>query len=181
MMLNPSSSAQEIARYVTAADPVIVRRTICPELLELNRRGYLNGHTPFSAYLAFLGTTCLLLNGYSNLIVANERSSDEGNLHYRGHDINHQYSKTFEFETKFDDYLRKYLVAEARYFSLVRPLYRIADRKVIFQFSRFFPTLQKLQPESFRILVRSLPEMPIGLSDHVPLCPDHDISPNIWP
>src|ERR1051326_396516 len=55
MMLNPSSAAQQIARQVTSSDPVIVRRTICPELLELNRQGYLNGHTPFSAYLGFLG------------------------------------------------------------------------------------------------------------------------------
>jgi UDP-N-acetyl-alpha-D-muramoyl-L-alanyl-L-glutamate epimerase len=138
MMLNPSSAARKIARYVTVSDPVIVRRAISPELLELNRRGYLNGHTPFSAYLAFLGTVCLLLNGYSNLIVANERSSDEGNVHYRGHDINHQYSKTLEFETKFDEYLRKYLVTEARYFSLVRPLYELQIGKLFANYADFF-------------------------------------------
>src|SRR5205823_9777689 len=51
MMLNPSSAAEKIARHVSDSAPVIVRRTIRPELLELNRRGYLNGHTPFSAYL----------------------------------------------------------------------------------------------------------------------------------
>ncbi len=138
MMLNPSSAAGEIARHVSASDPVIVRRAICPELLELNRRGYLNGHTPFSAYLAFLGTVCLLLNGYSNLIVANERSSDEGSVHYRGREINHQYSKSFRFETQFDEYVRKYLVNDARYFSLVRPLYELQIGKLFSDFPEFF-------------------------------------------
>src|SRR5438093_11345920 len=61
MMLNPSSAAQKIAGHVSASPPVIIRRAICPELLELNRRGYLNVHTTFSAYLAIHGTTCLPL------------------------------------------------------------------------------------------------------------------------
>jgi hypothetical protein len=138
MMLNPSSAGQNIARQVTASDPVIVRRTICPELLELNRRGYLNGHTPFSAYLGFLGSVCLLLYGYSNIIVANERSSEEGNVHYRGKNINHQYSKSFRFETRFDEYLRKFLVTGARYFSLVRPLYELQIAKLFAGFPEFF-------------------------------------------
>jgi hypothetical protein len=138
MMLNPSSAAEKIARHVTASDPVVIRRAICPELLELNRRGYLNGHTPFSAYLAFLGTACLLLYGYSNVIVANERSSDEGNVHYRGKEINHQYSKSFRFEMQFDEYLRKYLVSGGRYFSFVRPLYELQIGKLFSNFPEFF-------------------------------------------
>src|SRR5438132_11274870 len=125
MMLNPSSAAQKIAAHVSGTDPVIIHRSICPELLDLNRRVFLNGHTPFSAYLAFLGTACLLLYGYSNVIVANERSSDEGNVRYRGKDINHQYSKSFRFERFFDEYLQKHLVEAGRYFSFVRPLYEL--------------------------------------------------------
>src|SRR3989454_1974757 len=138
MMLNPSSAAQNIARHVSPSTPVIIRRAICPELLELNRRGYLNGHTPFSAYLAFLGAACLLLYGYSDLIVANERSSDEGNVHYRGKEINHQYSKSLRFETRFDEYLRKFLAAGGRYFSLVRPLYELQIGKLFSNFPDFF-------------------------------------------
>src|SRR5207237_7908958 len=138
MMLNPSSAAEKIARHVSASAPVIIHRTICPELLELNRRGYLNGHTPFSAYLGFLGAACLLLYGYSDVIVANERSSDEGNVHYRGKEINHQYSKSFRFETRFDKYLRKYLVSGGRYFSLVRPLYELQVAKLFVNFPEFF-------------------------------------------
>src|SRR5262249_48109820 len=138
MMLNPSSAALKIASHVTTAVPVVVRRVICPELLELNRRGFLNGHTPFSAYLAFLGAACLLLYGYSDIVVANERSSDEGNVRYRGEDINHQYSKSLRFEKFFDEYLRKYIGANGRYFSLVRPLYELQIGKLFSGFPEFF-------------------------------------------
>ena len=138
MMLNPSAAAREIASRVTPADPVVIRRAICPELLDLNRRGFLNGHTPFSAYLAFLGAACLLLYGYSNVIVANERSSDEGNVVYRGKEINHQYSKSLRFEALFDEYLAKYLVRSARYFSFVRPLYELQIGKLFSNFPDFF-------------------------------------------
>jgi UDP-N-acetyl-alpha-D-muramoyl-L-alanyl-L-glutamate epimerase len=138
MMLNPSKAAESIALKVTNAPPVFVRRTICPELLALNERDFLNGHTPFSAYLAFLGVTCMLLYGYSNVIVANERSSDEGNVSYRGHDINHQYSKSLAFETLFDQYMHKYLITSAKYFSLVRPLYELQIGKLFSGFPEFF-------------------------------------------
>lgn len=142
MMLNPSAAARKIAAQVTPSEPIIIRRAICPELLELNRRGFLNGHTPFSAYLAFLSTVCLLLYGYSNAIVANERSSDEGNVRYRGAEINHQYSKSLRFETRFDEYLAKYLVNRARYFSFVRPLYELQIGKLFAKFPEFFETFK---------------------------------------
>jgi len=138
MMLNPSAAARKIAGRVTRADPVVIRRAIRPELLDLNRRGFLNGHTPFSAYLAFLGAACLLLYGYSNVIVANERSSEEGNVVYRAKEINHQYSKSLRFETLFDEYLAKYLVGSGRYFSFVRPLYELQIGKLFSNFPDFF-------------------------------------------
>jgi hypothetical protein len=138
MMLNPSTAARAIASYVTASESIVIRRSIRPELLDLNRKGFLNGHTPFSAYLSFLGTVSLLLYGYSNVIVANERSSDEGNVLYRGKDINHQYSKSFRFERLFDEYQQKYLVNGARYFSFVRPLFELQIGKLFSDFPAFF-------------------------------------------
>jgi len=116
----------------------MIHREICPGLLELNRRGFLNGHTPFSAYPAFLGAVCMLLYGFSDVIVANERSSDEANVRYRGKDINHQYSKTFRFERLFDEYLQKHLVANGRYFSYVRPLFELQIGKLFSMFPAFF-------------------------------------------
>src|SRR5260370_37083242 len=99
LLLNPPPSAMEVAAIAGCTDPIIVRRTLDPRLLELNRVGYLNGHTPFSALLAILGLPCAALCEYDRVVVSNERSSDEGNVHFLGAEINHQYSKTLAFET----------------------------------------------------------------------------------
>jgi len=125
MLLNPIPAARRIAADVGCDQPVIVQRTLDPRLLELNRAGYLNGHTPFSAMLAFLSAVCLVVYDYSKTVIANERSSDESNTIFLGKQINHQYSKSFVFEERFDRYLQKYLVRHARYFSFVRPLYEL--------------------------------------------------------
>jgi hypothetical protein len=125
LMLNPLPAAEALVAQSGCKSPIIVRRTIDPRLLELNRQGYLNGHTPFSAYLAFLGVTCAAVFGYDRVVVSNERSSNEGNVHFLGAEINHQYSKTFEFEQRFRQYARNYLAERVSYFSLLRPLYEI--------------------------------------------------------
>ena len=98
-----------------------VKRTIDPQLLALNQNGYLNGHTPFSAYLAFASSTAGYLFGHDHIWLGNERSSEEENLIYRGHKINHQYSKSQEFEHKFRDYAQHSL-------KLTSPVYRSALR-----------------------------------------------------
>jgi hypothetical protein len=108
-----------------------VRREIAPELLALNRQGYWNGHTPFSAYLAVLGVACAAVGGYRSVIVANERSSDHPHAQFLGEPVNHQYSKSFAFERGFAAFARRWLACSVQYFSLLRPLHEI-------QISRLF-------------------------------------------
>jgi UDP-N-acetyl-alpha-D-muramoyl-L-alanyl-L-glutamate epimerase len=125
LLLNPPPSAVEVAAIAGCTAPITVRRTLDPRMLDLNRQGYLNGHTPFSALLAILGLTCATLFDYDRVVVSNERSSDEGNVHFLGTEINHQYSKTFAFETAIREYARDYLAPGVSYFSIVRPLFEI--------------------------------------------------------
>ena len=125
LLLNPTQAAIDLASKVRPQELLIVRRSIDTTLLKLNGSGYLNGHTPFSAYLAFLGVISAILGGYNNLIVSNERSSDEGNVVFLGSDVNHQYSKSYRFERKFQQYVERYISPTVYYFSLLRPLYDI--------------------------------------------------------
>jgi hypothetical protein len=100
----------------------------------MNQQGFLNGHTPFSAYLAFLSVLVAELFGYREVVVSNERSSNEGNVDYLDSVINHQYSKTFKFEQDFAEYLSKYLITGVNYFSFLRPLYEIQIAALLTQF-----------------------------------------------
>lgn len=98
---------------------LVTQRTIDPKLLELNAQGYLNGHTPFSAIVAFLCAYCAYLTGRRNIVLSNESSANEGNI--AGTQINHQYSKSFAFERDFNLYLAKNITNQLHYFSLLRP------------------------------------------------------------
>jgi hypothetical protein len=125
LLLNPPPSAIEVAAITGCAQPITVRRTLDPLLLELNRQGYLNGHTPFSALLAILGLCCAELFDYDRVVVSNERSADEGNVRFLDTDINHQYSKTFAYETAMRQYASAHLAPGVSYFSILRPLFEI--------------------------------------------------------
>jgi len=99
-----------------------VRRNIDPKLFELNTKGALNGHVPISAILAFLGVTSAILRGKQNVILSNENSANEPNLEFKGIMINHQYSKSLEFEADFQTYVHENISPDVNYFSFLRPL-----------------------------------------------------------
>jgi len=99
-----------------------VDRVIDPELLRLNAAGYLNGHTPFSAYLAFLGTLLGAVLDLRDVVVSNEHSASAPQAVFHGQPINHQYSKSFRFEQRFREYAATQLSGDVRYFSFLRPL-----------------------------------------------------------
>lgn len=114
----PSVKSAEIAGYKDKI--VYVKRTIDKNLLSLNKQGFLNGHTPFSSLLAFLSYLIAYLTGKKYIALSNESSANESNV--EGEKINHQYSKSFEFEQDFREYADKYLKAGVKYFSMLRPL-----------------------------------------------------------
>src|SRR5213079_2303944 len=91
-MLNPIPASERISEIAGVEDRVVVIRKIDSRLLDLNRQGYLNGHTPFSSYLAFLSVFCAYLFGYSEVAFSNEASSNEANVVSGGRSVNHQYS-----------------------------------------------------------------------------------------
>jgi len=136
LILNSTRSAAESVQLAGYHDPIIVRRTIDKNLLSLNAQGYLNGHTPFSAYLAFLGTMIADSRGLSSVIVANERSASEENAVFHGLPVNHQYSKGIRFERRFKEYAQREFPGGASYYSVIRPLY---DLQVSGLFARVAP------------------------------------------
>ncbi len=138
-VLNPKQEHKAILKIAGEKNTIIVERVIDPKLLELNKKGYLNGHTPFSAYLAFLSVFAGVLFNYKYIALSNERSSNEGNIKYLGKVINHQYSKSFDFEKKFREYSKKYLAKNIEYFSFLRPFYELQIAKIFSNYPKYFP------------------------------------------
>ena len=97
-----------------------VKRTLDKNMLELNKQGYLNGHTPFSAIVAFSTTIAAYMEGKKYIVLSNESSANESTV--EGSTVNHQYSKSFRFEKAFHDYEAEYIGSGTYYFSMLRPL-----------------------------------------------------------
>ena len=95
-------------------------RTLDSRMLELNKQGFLNGHTPFSAMAAFASVITAITYEKKYICLSNEASANESTI--EGSKVNHQYSKTFEFEEDFKFYMDTYISKEIHYFSLLRPL-----------------------------------------------------------
>lgn len=111
------------------------KRIFDKRMMFMNDEGFLNGHVPFSAILAFIATLGAALVGKQYIPLSNERSANEPSV--IGTTFNHQYSKSFEFETDFDDYLHNYLTQDITYFSLLRPLYEIQIGEMFANYSNY--------------------------------------------
>jgi hypothetical protein len=93
-----------------------------PQIEELNRKDALNGHVPISAIFSCVGTIVSVLTGYRDNIVSNESSASEPTMSYQGVDINHQYSKSLQYEQDFQACLSHLFGGSLRYYSLLREL-----------------------------------------------------------
>ncbi len=130
-LLNRDQSSLQVLKSFGFSEQEIqvVERVFDPKLLELNQSGYLNGHVPFSAILGFI--SLLVAGGHQcqYIALANESSASEGNAMYLGKEVNHQYSKSYEYELLFRKYTRSYLSNSIEYFSLLRPFHEIQIAK----------------------------------------------------
>lgn len=109
-----------------------VNRKLDPRILEMNKRGFLNGHIPFSAVVAFSTFISAYLQGIRYIALSNESSANESTV--VGSFVNHQYSKSYEFEQDFMEYIDSILDTDIRYFSLLRPL---SELQIAYLFSKY--------------------------------------------
>lgn len=120
-IINPRKATTGTAAAAGMLDKTITaKRSLDSRILSLNAQGYLNGHTPFSAVVAFSAVLAAYVNGLEYVALSNESSANEATV--PDSDVNHQYSKSFEFEEDFRAYQTAYLRSGVEYFSLLRPL-----------------------------------------------------------
>ncbi|MBR6949448.1 MAG: hypothetical protein IKH54_04605 [Bacilli bacterium] len=97
---------------------VLFKNELDLQLIELNKKGFLNGHIPISACISMASFILAYLNNKKYIVLSNEASANEGN--FEGLSVNHQYSKGYEYEADFQNYSRTYLHPYIFYFSLLR-------------------------------------------------------------
>lgn len=123
--VNPHPLVVELASR-TGLELLVVRRRLDPGLTELHESGALNGHVPVTAIISLIAVVGAFVYGYDTIAMAIERSASEATVSIDGVPVNHQYTKSLEFEQ-----LLRALVAESisrgiTYGSALRPYSELA-------------------------------------------------------
>lgn len=147
-VLGNNLASKAILKNANINKTIVCRRYIDPLLFKLNSKGYLNGHVPFSAFLAFLSYLSATLTGIKYVAFSNERSANEGNVEYLKHQINHQWSKSYTFENRFRGYVNDFLFPKIVYFSLLRPLYELQIARIFSRFPKYFSSFVSCNSQS---------------------------------
>jgi len=134
--MNPIVASQEILKKHPQHAIELKRELDLEKILDFNVRGYLNGHVPFSSIVGFISIWLGLLYRTKYIVLSNESSANEENIIYNGQKINHQYSKSIEFENDFREYIRRFITDDVKYFSFLRPLDEIHIAQLFATFAK---------------------------------------------
>ena len=122
-----------------------VMRTLDPALFALNAQGALNGHVPITGILSMIVLACGILYGFDAIAMSNEHSASAPTVA----DVNHQYSKSFDFEQDFAALIERHVVTGLLYFSFLRPLTEVAIARRFVRFENYLPIFRSCNA-SFR-------------------------------
>ena len=142
MIVNPRGATLNCVKTAEYKEDefIVINRTLDPTMLRLNAEGYLNGHTPFSALLAFISILSAFGSHSKYIALSNENSANESTV--PGTNINHQYSKSIEFERDFRNYVAAHVNKEVQYFSFLRPLSELQIAKLFSEFDAYHPVFR---------------------------------------
>lgn len=140
--INKRNSISETVRAAGLSEDALItaKRRFDRSLVDLNSKGFLNGHTPFSAIVAFSAEITAYINGLKYIVLSNEDSANESTV--VGQNVNHQYSKSFEFESDFHEYEEKWLKTGVYYFSFLRPLAEFQIAKMFVSHKKYLPVFR---------------------------------------
>lgn len=120
-----SDNIKENCLKVMWKETILIKRKIDENLFKLNEQGYYNWHVPITWIIAFVMYVTAYLYDYKYIILSNEKSANTWNTNIWDLVVNHQYSKSLEFEQDLDSYIKRNLTSEITYFSLLRWFYEI--------------------------------------------------------
>ena len=134
---NNTGQAQAVADVMGVPLHVIQRR-LDPQIIELNRReDALNGHIPISLIFALAGSLLAASKEIRSIVVANEASASIPQTTHEERMVNHQWSKSLDFELLFQNFIHEHVSQNLDYFSVIRPLTSIAVAKLFANYPQY--------------------------------------------
>ncbi len=139
-MVGNSALIKQVAAFVDL--PLIqVKRQIDLKLIEYNKIGEgFNGHVPITAIISSIAVLAALLFDCNEVVFSNEKSADSANtINSDGDEVNHQYSKSHEFEKDFSVILAKEITPNINYYSQQRKFSELEILEKFSHYPQFFP------------------------------------------
>ena len=93
---------------------------------------------PYSMLFMALALIPALAYGYQYVATGNEFSANFGNMRFKGEEINHQFSKSHEYESAFNQFLTEEITTSVKYFSALRPFSDLRIAAMLSRLQRYF-------------------------------------------
>lgn len=139
-MVGGSALIKQVAAFTNL--PLIqIQRKIDPKLIEYNHteKGF-NGHVPITAINSCVSVLTALLFDFNEIVFSNERSADSANtINDEGDLVNHQYSKSLEFEQDISAVISREITPNIRYYSQQRAYSELAILEKFSHYPQYFP------------------------------------------
>ena len=139
-MVGNSAFIKEVAAF-TEIPLIQVKRKIDPKLIEYNKTGAgFNGHVPITAINSCVAVLTALLFDFNEIVFSNERSADSANtINSEGKLVNHQYSKSLEFEKDLSNIINHEITTNLKYYSQQRCFSELAILEKFSHYPQYFP------------------------------------------
>lgn len=129
----------EIAAEPTHKNRLIIKRSLdLAQITKLLEQWYYNWHLPITGIISFVTIMVSYLYWYKATVTSLEKSADEWNTVYCDMEINHQRSKSAEFENLFKTYVSENISDDFSIYSFLRDWYEIKVVKEFAKYSQYF-------------------------------------------
>ena len=140
-----------------------IERTIDPLVRRSAEPGFLNGHVPVTAIITAAALVAAVIERRDAVVLSNEWSASVPTVVAEGIAVNHQWSKSDEFEQAFGDLVLATLGSGISVFSYLRPRSELWVSQQFARLTQYHQRLPQLQPRlspgpgpAARPLVRSV-------------------------
>jgi hypothetical protein len=176
------ATGEQIGQAGAVADKMgltlhVVKRELDRQLLVVQQQpGAYRGHIPISLVFGLVGTALAAAKGTKYVIVANEASASIPQITWGEIAVNHQWSKSLEFEKALQGYVQNNISSQITYFSAIRQLTSIGVAKLFASYLQYFEVFTS-DNAVFRIDQQQRPagrwslESPKSLSSFILLAP----------
>ena len=121
---HPGDRYEAIEKAIVVADLPVLRaeRTLDPQVLRPPADArFFNGHVPITGIISAIAVLGAVLDHRDAVVMSNEWSASSGTVEVDGRWINHQWSKSLEFEAAFRSIVMGSVAPDLDYFSRLRP------------------------------------------------------------